>query len=195
MVSRFYQPGAERYEWLFRLLTGATGPPISRPPPSANHVRGRLVLHWPAGPGGRGLAAHPCFWSAGARPRRSAAVSSAPEYVRCPVSAGPAVVLAGGFCARVTRRCPCPPHTVWFPAAQPAFDDAPLPDQRGSPSCGPSGHRLQLSRRQLGTGDRRRRSGPDAERTDHRLDEGLLGGIAPIFGRWSLRQLPDGGGP
>jgi len=64
-------------------------------------------------PGRRHFSAHPRLWFASARPGWPAAVSGTPRHVRCSLSAGPAMVLASGFCHGVTRRRHRAPRPVW----------------------------------------------------------------------------------
>ena len=55
-------------------------------------------------------------------------------------------------------------------------------------------HRLQLPRRQLRRGHRRRRPRPGQQRRITAWTQRLLGGPAPVLGRRRLRQLHDGRG-
>ena len=57
------------------------------------------------------------------------------------------------------------------------------------------GHGVELPRRDLGHGLRRRRPGPGQRRPHPRLDRRLPGGAAPVLGGRRLREHDDGGGP
>ena len=176
----------------FAFLTVPPAPPF----PDELHMQKMCGVVWCyAGAAADAQAAlAPVRDAAAARARRRGgdAAARAAVGVRRPLSARRPVVLArrlrrddpGGG----DRRPPRPRGR----AADLEVDDAPLSRRRRRRTRRARRDRLELPRRPVGAGDRRRRSRPGQRRSDPRLDRRLLGGASPLRRRGRLQQLPHG---
>ena len=128
--------------------------------------------------------------------RRADAAPGAAEHVRRALPAGRPVVLAG----RLRQRAPATRRSTMHVAVRRAAADRrsrPCTSTRSTArrTRRQGRHRLELPRRELGDGDRRRRAPTrPTTRSMIALDARLLGGAAPVLGRRRLREHDDGRG-
>ena len=93
----FITQAPEDINGFFAFLTVPPGPPFPEHLHNKNDVRHCVVLHRRHGAGGGNFQAHPQLPAAGPGSGRPAAAPGAPKHVRCPLSAGLAVVLEADF--------------------------------------------------------------------------------------------------
>ena len=169
---------------LFAFVTVPPVPVVPRAPPRPQDGRDHLVLMRAAGGRRGGVRPDQGVRAAGPLRRPADAAARSPGDVRSAVSRRICCGSGGPTSSRRSRTRRSMSTFDSVPALPTGHSTMHLyPIDWSRPRGRPYRHRVQLPRCELGDGHRRRRPGPGERGRSARLDDGVLEGDPPLFGR------------